>query len=177
MKIIVRIIQIVAGLAVLAVLGAYLLPGTVTVVRSVVIPASATEIFPYVNSLQRTEEWSPWLALDPDVGLVYSGPEQGVGNRLEWTSDHESVGSGSQEITLSVENERVETALDFGSMGTAEAYFDLSETDGRTEVTWGLVSHLGYNPIARYMGLMLDSWVGADYERGLANLNSVVTRE
>ena len=166
------------GICVLAVVflaGAYLLPGEVSVIRSVRIPAPAEQVFPYVNSLQKTEEWSPWLALDPDTVLSYSGPEEGVGNRLEWSSENESVGQGTQEITLSVPHERVETALDFGSMGTAKAYFDLAADGAETRVTWGLVSDLGHNPVARWMGLMLDSWVGADYERGLGNLKAVVT--
>ncbi len=114
--------------------------------------------------------------------MAVSGPEheadilgsgEGVGNRLEWSSEHESVGTGTQEITASVPNERVETALDFGPMGMATAYFNLKEKGDGTEVTWGLVSNLGNNPIARWMGLMLDSWVGADYEKGLANLAAV----
>ncbi len=162
-------------LALVFVAVAYLLPAEVSVVRSVKIPAPPEKVFPYVNSLQKTDEWSPWLALDPDTELNFSGPEEGVGNRLEWSSENESVGRGTQEITLSVPNERVETALDFGSMGTAKAYFDLDADGAETRVTWGLVSELGYNPVARWMGLMLDTWVGADYERGLGNLKAVVT--
>jgi effector-binding domain-containing protein len=30
------------------------------------------------------------------------------------------------------------------------------------------------NPIARYMGLMFDSWIGKDYDAGIANLKRVV---
>ncbi len=173
MKLIKWLLVIVVGLVVIFLAGAYVLPRSVTVERTVVVAATPDQVFPYVNSLQRTEEWSPWLALDPDTKLTYSGPEEGVGNRLEWSSDHESVGTGSQEITASVPDKRVETALDFGPMGTADAYFNLEEKGDGTEVTWGLVSNLGNNPIARWMGLMLDRWVGADYEKGLANLAAV----
>ena len=43
-----------------------------------------------------------------------------------------------------------------------------------TKITWGFDSDLGMNPIARWMGLMFDSWIGADYETGLANLKNLV---
>ncbi len=174
MRLIKRLLMIILALIIIVVAVAYVLPRNVTVERNVVIDATPDEVFTYVNSLQRTEEWSPWLSLDPATKLTYSGPETGVGNRMEWESDHERVGSGSQEITASIPDERVETALDFGSMGVARAYFDLRSTDSGTEVTWGLISDLGYNPMARWMGFMLDRWVGADYEKGLANLAAVV---
>ena len=173
MRLIKWLLVIVVGVVVIFLAGAYVLPRSVTVERTIVVAATPDQVFPYVNSLQRTEEWSPWLALDPDTKLAYSGPEEGVGNRLEWSSDHESVGSGSQEITASIPDKRVETALDFGPMGTANAYFNLEGKGDGTEITWGLVSNLGNNPIARWMGLMLDRWVGADYEKGLANLAAV----
>ena len=173
MKLIKWLLLIVAGLAIIFLVGAYALPRSVTVERTVVIAATPDQVFPYVNSLQRTEEWSPWLALDPDTKLEYSGPGEGVGNRLEWSSDHERVGSGTQEITASIPDKRVETALDFGAMGAATAYFNLEAKGDGTEVTWGLVSNLGINPVARWMGLMLDNWIGADYEKGLANLAAV----
>ena len=33
---------------------------------------------------------------------------------------------------------------------------------------------LGNNPIARYVGLMFDKWIGGDYEKGLARLKQVM---
>lgn len=174
MKFIKRLISVIVILGAALIGGAYLLPQEVTVSRSVVIDAEPSAIFPHVNSMQGTEGWSPWLARDPEVQLSYSGPDRGVGNTLEWASDEPSVGNGRQEIVVSVENERVETALDFGEMGTAQAAFLLASSGSGTEVTWTLVSDMGTNPIGRYMGLMMDRWVGGDYEAGLANLKALV---
>ena len=152
----------------------FALPKEVTVARTVSIDAPAEAIFPHVNSLQNTEAWSPWLDREPDVLLTYDGPEMGVGNKMAWASEVPEVGNGTQEITLSVENEKVQTALDFGPMGTANAEFLLAASGDTTEVTWGFVTDTGYNPMARYMGLMMDRWVGADYEKGLGNLKTLV---
>ena len=131
----------------------YLLPGTAQVTRSLTINAPAKAVFPYVNAMKKTESWSPWLARDPETQLTYSGPEAGVGNKMAWSSEHPQVGAGTQEIIESVENERVRTSLDFGSMGTATAYFTLETVSGGTRVTWGFTSDLGLNPMARWMGL------------------------
>jgi len=88
------------------------------------------------------------------------------------------VGSGSQEIIVSEPPHHLQTALDFGEHGTAVAFFDLEPADGGgTHVTWGFDTDMGMNPIGRYMGLMMDKFVGGDYERGLSNLRDLVESE
>ncbi len=174
MKLIKRIL-VTLLVIILALVGvSYLLPGKAEVSRSITIDAPASAIFPYVNSMQETEKWSPWLSRDPETKLSYSGPEAGVGNTLNWASDNPQVGIGSQEITESTTDQSVQTALDFGPMGTATASFHLRPEGSGTQVTWGFVSDLGMNPMSRWMGLMMDNWVGGDYERGLENLKTLV---
>ncbi len=174
MRILKWVVGILVSLVVIFVIGGFLLPREVQVARSVEINATADEIFPHLNSLKATAEWSPWMDRDPEMKTIYSGADQGVGAKLEWTSDHPQVGNGSQEIMASVANEKVETALDFGEMGTAKASFLLAGAEGATEVTWTLVTDMGTNPVGRWMGLMMDQWVGADYEMGLSNLKTLV---
>lgn len=163
-------------LALVFVAGGFLLPREIHVERSVGISAPAAEVFPHVNSLKAGAEWSPWLDRDPNVALTYTGPDAGVGAKLEWASEHPQVGNGSQEIVVSETDKAVETALDFGEMGLAKAAFLLEENAGVTTVTWSLDSDMGAGPVGRWMGLMMDSWVGGDYETGLANLKSLVEK-
>lgn len=174
MRVLKWILGIVVILAVVVVAGGYMLPREVIVARSVEINASPDVVFPHVNSLKATEAWSPWLGIDPDVQTSFTGPEAGVGAKLEWASVHPQVGSGRQEIIKSVANERVETALDFGDMGLAKAEFLLAPQGSATEVTWTLNTDMGPGPVGRWFGLMMDSWVGADYETGLQNLKTLV---
>ncbi len=174
MRFIKRLLGLLALVVVAFVAIAYLLPREVAVSRTVQISASPETVFPHVNSLQKFSEWSPWSGLDPDMKVTYSGPEAGVGNTMVWTSEHPNVGNGTQIITASAENESVMTSLDFGPMGTADAEFLLAAKDGETMVTWGFVSDMGMNPIARWMGLMMDGWIGTDYEKGLSNLKEIV---
>ena len=154
--------------------GGFLLPSSVQVERSIVIAAPAEAIFPHVNDLRAFQAWSPWAERDPQMRLEFSGPDRGVGQHVRWESDHDEVGSGTQEIVESVPHERVATRLDFGGMGTARAAFVLVPEGDRTKVTWLLDSELGSKPLMRYLGLMLDEWVGADYEAGLSRLKELV---
>lgn len=174
MRILKWILIVVATLAAVVVIGGFLLPREVTVTRTVEIDAPAEAIFPHVNSLKATQAWSPWLSIDPDVAVTFDGPEAGVGAKMAWRSDDPQVGQGTQEITASTDGQSVETALDFGEMGTATARFDLVAAGDATQVTWGLYLDMGAGPVGRWMGLMMDGFVGGDYERGLANLKSLV---
>jgi effector-binding domain-containing protein len=67
----------------------------------------------------------------------------------------------------------VQTHLDFGKQGTAEAYFELEAADGGTEITWSLDTEFGWDLVGRYFGLMMDRMIGAEYEKGLANLKQL----
>lgn len=174
MRLIRRIlIGLVALIAIVAIIG-FFLPRNVVVEREILIDAPPEAVFPHVSSLQAFSEWSPWGDIDPDMVVEYSGPDTGVGNVMEWQSEHPNVGNGRQEIVEMSENESVLTALDFGEMGTADAWWRLSEEGDGTRVVWGLNADMGNNPIGRWMGLMMDGWVGADYERGLERLAATV---
>ena len=172
MRIIKWILGIVVVLGIVFFAGGYLLPREVTVARSVEIEAGADAVFPHVNSLKATEAWSPWLARDPAMQISYSGPDAGIGAKSVWTS--ESQGNGSQEITGSEADKLVQTVLDFGQMGTAKAEFVLNSAGSATEVTWTMVADMGAGPMGRWMGLMMDNWVGSDFDTGLQSLKTVV---
>ena len=174
MRVIKWFLGLVAVLAIIFVGVGLVLPREVTVARSVEIDASPDEIFPHLNSLKAGAEWSPWLGRDPEAQLTYSGPDEGAGAKLDWASDHPQVGSGTQVIRTSVPGEKVVTDLDFGDMGTAVATFTLTGAGAATTVTWDLQTDMGAGPVGRWMGLMMDRWVGADYETGLSNLKTLV---
>ena len=174
MRVLKWVIGLVVVLAVVFLAGGFLLPQTVTITRSIDIAKPPNAVFPHVNSLKATQAWSPWLEIDPDVKVTFDGPDEGVGAKMSWSSEDPQVGQGVQEIIASIAEKRVETALDFGDMGTAKAEFLLDGKDGVTNVTWGLEADMGSNPVGRWMGLMMDSWVGADYEKGLKNLKALV---
>jgi len=89
------------------------------------------------------------VKLDPDAKFTYSGPDSGVGQKVNWQSKHRDVGVGSQEIIESVANKRIETRLDFGPEGTAASGFDFNVTGGTTNITWRFKTDVGYNSMMR----------------------------
>lgn len=168
------ILYVLLALVAVLLIGAYLRPRFVKVQRAQVIHAPASAIYPHIVSLEAFSHWSPWAGRDPNMDIRFSGPDQGVGNVMEWTSEVRNVGSGRQEITEAVENQKVKTALDFGAMGTAEAWWLLEEAGDQTTITWHLNADMGTSPIGRWMGMMMDKWVGGDYETGLSALKAKV---
>ena len=54
----------------------------------------------------------------------------------------------------------------------AEATFRIEPADIGSRVTWTFDTDLGRNPFVRYFGLMFDSLIGTDYEKGLAKLKA-----
>ena len=138
--------------------------------RSIDIDASPEVVFDQVNSLRNWDTWSPWSARDPSIQNTYEGPEAGVGATVRWTS--EKSGEGSQTITLSERPTRIETGLDFGEMGQPRADWTFEPRGEGVRVTWGL-SGTTSGPLGGYFAMMMDDWVGADYEDGLARLKEV----
>ena len=154
----------------------FALPRHISVARSVVINAPEPDVFPYLNDYRKFNEWSPWALRDPKTVYTFEGPAEGVGARMTWKSDNPEVGSGSQEIMVSEPNTYLKVALAFDGQGGGVADFTLAPSGAGTKVTWGFSTDVGNNPLMRWMGLMFDRWVGADYEAGLARLGELVER-
>jgi hypothetical protein len=173
MRIVGRILLGILVLILAAAITAYTLPRQARVVRSIDIAAPPSAIYAITSDLRRFNEWSPWLELDPAAEFTFTGPVDGVGQTLNWESANPNMGTGSQVITRLEPDKAVEVDLNFGAMGPAKATFDIEPTAMGSLVTWGFTTDLGFNPVARYMGLMLDGWIGGDFERGLTKLKAV----
>lgn len=173
MRILGVVLGIVVVIAAVVVVCGFLLPSEQFVSRSVVVEADQAEVFALVNDYRQFNRWSPWAAKDPDTKYEFSGPDSGVGAKMSWQSEDPNVGSGSQEIIEVEPGSRVRTRLTFEGFDSASyASFKLEPADTGTRVTWEFEANLD-SLIGRYMGLMMDKWVGADYEQGLARLKEI----
>jgi uncharacterized protein YndB with AHSA1/START domain len=151
----------------------FFLPKVATVERSTTIAAAPETILGLADGFKRFNEWSPWASLDPATKYTYSGPERGVGARMEWSSDNPDVGQGSQEIIAVEPGRSVTSALDLGMDTPTTTKMVLTPEGSGTRVTWTLTTDFSSSLIGRYFGLALDSMVGPDYERGLAKLKAL----
>ena len=166
------LIGLLALIVLLGLIGLFL-PSAAHVERSVSIAAPPAAVYEIVNDLRRFNEWSPWFEKDPNARYTFSGPQSGVGSRLQWSSTDSSVGTGSQEIIESIPDQRVRTRLDFGPQGGGESVLVLVSDGPGTKLTWGFDTQFGNNILARYFGLAMDSIVGAEYQSGLGKLKAL----
>jgi uncharacterized protein YndB with AHSA1/START domain len=151
----------------------FFLPKVATVERSTTIAATPDTVFGLADGFKRFNEWSPWASLDPATKYTYSGPERGVGARMEWSSENPDVGRGSQEVIEVEPGRSVTNRLDLGMDTPTTAKLVLTPEGAGTRVTWTLTTDFSSSLVGRYFGLALDSMVGADYEKGLAQLKAL----
>jgi uncharacterized protein YndB with AHSA1/START domain len=153
------------------------MPPEAVVERNRVIHSSPDEIYEIAGNLRRFHEWSPWSALDPKTEYQVEGPELGTGQTLTWRSANPQVGAGKQTITEAVPGEKIVTEVDMGDMGkwtTIMTLVPVNET--QTSVTWTFRAKLD-GVLERWASVGFDRWVGADFQRGLGNLESLAEKE
>lgn len=176
MKIVKIVLGVIVVLVVALLLGSMLLPSGQYVERSAIVKADQAEVFSLVSDYRLFNKWSPWAEYDSKAVYEFSGPATGVGSTMSWRSEHANVGNGTQEIVEIQPHTMVKSKLIFDGFDTPTyATFELKPTDGGTHVTWSFDSNMD-TILGRYMGLMMDKWVGTDYERGLARLQELAEK-
>ncbi len=149
---------------------------TYTVQRTATLNAPPDQVYAHIVDFHRWADWSPWDDMDPAMNKTYSGADSGVGAKYAW-SGNRKVGQGNMEITGVTEGSSVQIAVEFLKPFKAsnDTEFTLLPTGDGTEVTWAMT---GRNTLmTRVMGIFksMDSMVGPDFERGLANLKKVLS--
>lgn len=163
------------ALILLLLLIASMRPAEFRIERSRTMNAPPAEVFALVNNFHNFGKWSPWESKDPNLKRTFSGPDSGVGANYHWVGN-KNVGEGNMEILESKPYERITIKLDFlkpfKASNTAE-YLFAPEGNG-TRMTWGMYGR--NNLVMKAFGMLMnmDKLVGADFERGLANIKSVV---
>jgi uncharacterized protein YndB with AHSA1/START domain len=173
MKILKGLLVVVVALVALFLVIGLFLPKNAHVERSIATTASPDAVYGIVSGFRRFNEWSPWAGLDPQARYTFSGPATGVGARMEWSSDKPEVGSGSQEITAVEPGRSVTMRLDFAGQSSATSTMVIEPAAGGSLVRWSFDTSYESNFAMRYLGLLFDGMIGADYEKGLSRLKSL----
>lgn len=150
----------------------YILPGSYRVERSIVINADKEIIFEQFCDFNNWDNWAPWSSdLDSTAEYEYIGScEQGAVQRWEG----EDIGNGEMIITKLIPYELMEYDLSFDNgKFQSVGLMSIEPENGEYKLTWVDEGDLGYNPVARYMGLLMDSYIGTDFEQGLTNLKEL----
>ena len=170
------IVFLIVALTVIFYGGAYLLPSEARVERSIEIAAPPEKVFAIAGDLRRVPDWSPWVATDPATAFSFEGPEQGVGQVMRWSSNNPLVGNGTEKVTEFTANERLVTVADYGEFGTSTSTITLAPSGGGTRVTRSSASALP-GVVDRWAGMLIDGSLGAEYEKGLANLKALAENQ
>ncbi len=160
-----------AALAVLS-LATMLLPRHVKVERSALLNASPADVIALAASNEGYQKFNPYRNTEPSLKIEFFGPRAGIGSGFKFSTDDLT---GTQTVK-SVSEFQVDYALDLGVMGKPTQRIVATPLDSKTQVVWSMNADLGFNPIARVMGLMMDRMQGPTFETGLHNLSSIAQR-
>lgn len=140
--------------------------------KSIMINAPAEKVYAQINSSKAINQWNPWMKLDPNLKLQYSGNAGQIGDKYCWTGN-DKVGEGCQEITALVPNQKQSTIMTFKKPfeSVATSNILLSSQGNQTKVTWTMDCELEYPK--NLMKLFMDGQMDKSYSEGLAKLKEI----
>jgi uncharacterized protein YndB with AHSA1/START domain len=175
LKLLKWVLGVVVLLALVLVVGGYLLSPKFTVSRSVSVAAPPEKVYALVADPRRWKEWSVWNRRDPAMQITYSGPESGSGAVWAWKS--KSEGDGRMTFTTAEPGQRLGYELYFPDFGTtSQGELTMAPEGGGTRVTWTMNGDMGSNPLFRWIALGADGMVGKDFDAGLQGLKSLAEK-
>lgn len=168
-------LTLVALLAVLAAVVATR-PSEFSITRSLKIDAPPAVVAGFINDFHAWDKWSPWDAMDPNQKKTYEGPASGVGAITAWKG--EKTGEGKMTLTEAAPthtNIKLEFIKPMSS--TNETVFKFQPEGSSTLVTWTMSGKHDFMGKAFSLFMDMDKMVGADFEKGLANLKPLAEAE
>ena len=168
-KILLWILAIIALLVIIA----FLLPRTYKVERSVYIKADKALVYSLCCNFSQWHLWVPWTKeLDSTAVFEITGDDCTPGVTMKWNG--KMVGNGEMTVTDLQPGQLVAYNLSFdGGKYKSRGEMIFEDAADSVKVTWNDQGDLGYNPFARYMGLMMDKMMGKDFTKGLNKLKMV----
>ncbi len=175
-----RLLEFIAAILIVVVLFvvvALFLPAKQAIEHTAETNRPVRIVFDTLNSFKRFADWHPMRLHDPNIRYTVSGPDFGVGARLDYASDLKRIGSGSWEIIDNRQEGRVQMvryALQNDAYGDNKTMRFNIERRGRTTViTQRYDVEYGWNLLGRYAGMYIARSVGEDMKTGLSNLGGL----
>lgn len=147
---------------------------TYVVERATSIDAAPSEVFPHLSDYHNWGEWSPWDELDPEMTKSFTGEAGQEGAGYSW-SGNRKVGEGRMTTTSIEPPKQMDIKLEFLKpfKSQSDTTFLVEPQGDGSAVTWRMEG--SHTWMSRIMGIFksMDSMVGPDFEKGLANLKRV----
>ena len=177
-----RLLEILISLAIvftLFLIVGVMLPSSRHLTEKTETNRKLTIVFDTLNSFRRFKDWNPLVLRDPRMQLSLSGPSEGVGAKLDYTSQEPRLGSGSYEIMESVPKQKIAININNIERGenkrTAFFFKPTGRNNRNVEITQTYDVDYGWNLLGRYAGLYVTRHIGDDMKMGLSRLVAVLT--
>ena len=173
-----KALAVLAVIVIVVIVVVALQPAQYRITRTATMRAPAAAIFTQVNDFHNWKAWSPWERIDPAMKRDYDGTPAGIGAVYTWAGNRE-VGEGRMTITESRPSELIRIRLEFfkpmAGVSAAEFRFEPSGQD--TVVTWSMSGDKNFLGKAIHLVLNMDAMIGGNFDKGLAQLRSMVEAE
>ncbi|HET9048449.1 MAG TPA: SRPBCC family protein [Chiayiivirga sp.] len=133
------------------------------------------QVYDTLNTFKHFANWNPLRQHDPQVQYELSGPDRGVGARLDYVSTRKEFGTGSWHITESEQDDHIKYTVYNDAYGRNKNHVLTFDQDGKiVQINWKFTIDYGWSLAGRYAGLYVDRTVGDDVKRSLANIGNLL---
>jgi hypothetical protein len=169
MKVLKIFFSVIVAIIALVLIVAIFLPSQYKVERSMVINKSDTLVYNYVSDFNNFKGWNPWSQMEPDHKFEVTGNAATVGHKYYW--EGKEIGSGQMIFTELIPYNFIKSDIEFltPQSGKGIVEFKFEPQENSTKFSWAIVGDAEY-PIGRYMGMLMDTFLGKNFEDGVANL-------
>ena len=176
MRILKKIILVIAIIIAIPLIIALFVKKEYTVEREVVINKPKQQVFDYVKLLKNQDYYNKWVQMDPNMKKDFRGTDGTVGFVYAWNGNSDA-GEGEQEIKNLKDGDRVDVEIRFKRpMESTAAAPLVTEAigDKQTKVRWSMQGKSPY-PL-NFMNLFMDALLGKDLETSLTNLKGILEK-
>jgi effector-binding domain-containing protein len=143
--------------------------------QSRIIKAPVEVVYNDVNDFKSWQHWGPWYEMDSTIVASYPEVTIGEGASYTWTGKD---GDGTMKTISIIPNKEIIQQIDFGTGTTPEVYWNFSEVEDGTEVTWGM---RGENSFMEKGFWLFNGGIEENmlpmYDRGLELLDQHITKK
>ena len=175
-----RILKII-GIFIVLVIALYLVacmmgPKRVDAERSTTINAPVSLVYNTITDLATWKDWSYWTVQDTGMQITYGDKTSGLGANYRWVDGKGET--GKMEIVEAEPNQRMKSQIQFGNWpGYSNGEWTLTEGEEGVNVSWHMTNDTDIPFLARAFLIKMDDMIGADFEKGLANLKEYVEKK
>ncbi len=148
-----------------------ILPTSSYVEKSIVIHKPIDDVFDYALDLHNYQQWSSWTHLDKTAKFEVIADSTGFTHKIQWTGD--TLGDGYLVRRRIVRDSIIVSDMILIKPWDSKAVdiMKFEPTLDGVKVSWANKMQMDY-PFGRYMGLVMESFLGDDYQKGLQKLKT-----